>query len=106
MAAMVTASMPKIRIHAFSTTVSFILLLLWKTSYPLSTVKKFLYDAIMRRSVARIKGLGFVFWHARHEFFHVLIGLVWAWVLREVWGQFNPRWFWLSAFGSLLPYAD
>lgn len=60
----------------------------------------------MRRSVARLKGLGFILWHARHEFYHVLWGLVWAWFLRELWQEFNTRWIWLSVFGSLLPDAD
>lgn len=58
------------------------------------------------RPIARIKGLGFVLWHARHEFYHVLLGLVWAWFLRERWSEFNSRWIWLSIFGSLLPDAD
>ena len=58
------------------------------------------------RPIARIKGLGFIFWHTRHEFYHVLLGLVWAWFLRERWSEFNPRWIWLSVFGSLLPDSD
>lgn len=60
----------------------------------------------MRPSVARIKGLGFIFWHAKHEFFHVLLGLIWAWFLRERWGEFNVRWIGLSILGSLLPDID
>ncbi|MDO8452057.1 MAG: hypothetical protein Q7S76_04285 [bacterium] len=60
----------------------------------------------MRRSVARIKGIGFIVWHARHEFYHILWGLVWAWYLRERWNEFNPRWIWLSIFGSLVPDID
>ncbi|MBI5619677.1 metal-dependent hydrolase [Candidatus Gottesmanbacteria bacterium] len=60
----------------------------------------------MRRGVARIKGLGFILWHARHNFYHVMVGLVWAWFLRERWHEFNARWIWLSVFGSLLPDVD
>lgn len=60
----------------------------------------------MHRPIARIRGLGFLIWHTRHEFYHILLGLVWAWFLRERWGQFNARWVWLSVFGSLLPDAD
>lgn len=60
----------------------------------------------MRRGVAKIKGAGFILWHARHEFYHLLLGLVWAWVLRERWNEFNLRWIWLSLFGSLLPDGD
>lgn len=60
----------------------------------------------MRRNIARIKGIGFIIWHARHEFYHILLGLAWAWFLRERWAEFNPRWVWLAIFGSLLPDAD
>lgn len=60
----------------------------------------------MRRSVARIRGIGFIIWHARHEFYHLLLGLVWAWFLREQWAEFNTRWIWLAIFGSLVPDAD
>lgn len=57
----------------------------------------------MRRHLYRIKGLGFILWRARHEFYHVMLGLVWAWILRERWNEFNTSWVWLSIFGSLLP---
>ncbi len=60
----------------------------------------------MRRSVRRIKGLGFIFWHARHELYHILLGLVWAWFLREWWHHFSARWIWWSLFASLLPDVD
>lgn len=60
----------------------------------------------MRRTIAKIRGLGFVLWHARHMGYHVLIGLVWAWIMREVWGQFNPKWILTSVAGSLLPDLD
>jgi len=60
----------------------------------------------MRQSVARLKGLGFILWHARHEFYHVLLGLVWAWFLREIWQQFNVRWITISVIGSLVPDID
>jgi len=60
----------------------------------------------MRRGFARVRGLGFIFWHSRHELYHVLIGLVWAWFLREWWNEFNGKWIFLSIIGSLLPDAD
>lgn len=60
----------------------------------------------MRQSVAKLRGLGFIVWHARHEFYHVLLGLLWAWFLREQWNEFNPRWIYLAVFGSLLPDGD
>jgi len=60
----------------------------------------------MHKSIARIKGIGFIFWHARHEFYHALLGVAWAWLLREIWGEFNIRWLFLSIFGSLLPDVE
>ena len=60
----------------------------------------------MRRSVARLKGLGFILWHGRHEFYHVLLGLMWAWFLREIWQEFNVRWITVSIIGSLVPDLD
>jgi hypothetical protein len=62
--------------------------------------------AKFRRHIARVKGLGFIFWHARHELYHVLLGVAWGWVLRETWGEFNVRWLTLSLFGSLLPDVE
>lgn len=53
-----------------------------------------------------MKGLIYILWHARHELYHVLLGLMWAWFLREVWNEFNLRWIWVSVIGSLLPDAD
>lgn len=60
----------------------------------------------MRKGFARVKGLGFMVWHARHEFYHVLLGLLWSWYLRERWNEFNRGWIWLSIFASLLPDID
>lgn len=34
---------------------------------------------------------------------HVMVGLLWAWFLRELWGQFNPTWIWTAVIGSVLP---
>lgn len=45
-------------------------------------------------------------WYARHELYHVLIGIVYAWVLREAWGVFDVRQILWSIFGSLLPDVD
>ncbi|MFZ5844921.1 MAG: hypothetical protein ACOY0S_00440 [Patescibacteria group bacterium] len=53
-----------------------------------------------------VKGAGFIAWQSRHMFYHVLLGLVWAWFLRERWGQFNWRWVATAVVGSLLPDLD
>ena len=60
----------------------------------------------MRRSLARIRGVGFILWQSRHMGYHVLLGLVWAWFLRERWGEFNPKWVWTAVGGSVLPDID
>lgn len=58
------------------------------------------------RYVRPLKSLSRLVWYARHEFTHVLIGLVYAWFLREIWGEFNLRQILWSVFGSLLPDVD
>jgi len=60
----------------------------------------------MYRGLAKAKGAGFILWHARHMVYHVLIGLMWAWFLRERWGEFNPLWIWTAVAGSILPDVD
>lgn len=50
--------------------------------------------------------MGFIIWHGKHELFHVLFGLMWAWTLRELWQEFNPRWIATAVLGSLLPDID
>ncbi len=60
----------------------------------------------MRRSIARIKGIGYILWQTRHMAYHVMIGLLWAWYLRERWGEFNPRWVSTAVIGSVLPDID
>lgn len=54
----------------------------------------------------KLKGLGFILWHARHMAYHILVGLVWAWYLRERWGEFNASWIVAAVVGSVLPDAD
>lgn len=60
----------------------------------------------IRRSVARIRGMGYMLWTGKHELFHVLLGLMWAWVMRERWNEFNPKWIGTAVLGSLLPDID
>jgi len=38
--------------------------------------------------------------------YHVLLGLVWAWFLRERWAEFNPKWIWTAVAGALAPDID
>jgi hypothetical protein len=73
-----------------------------KVAYPFC----FLYYWYMRRGFARIKGVGFILWHGKHMLLHICFGLVWAWILREVWQEFNTRWIFTAVLGSLLPDVD
>lgn len=50
--------------------------------------------------------MGFILWHARHELLHILLGLIWAWILREWWNELNIRWILIAILGSLLPDAE
>ena len=56
--------------------------------------------------MARLRGLGFIVWQARHYMYHLLVGLAWAWFLRETWQEFNPRWITISLIGSVIPDFD
>lgn len=60
----------------------------------------------MRHTFARVKGLGFILWQARHMAYHVMLGLLWAWYLRERWGEYNPVWVITAIVGSLLPDVE
>lgn len=60
----------------------------------------------MRRRFARIKGVGFLVWHGKHYLVHILLGLMWAWFLRELWQEFNAKWVMTAVFGSVLPDLD
>ncbi len=64
------------------------------------------YHDGMRVALGKIKGVAFLVWHGRHMVYHVLLGLVWAWFLRERWGEFNVRWIGAAVVGSLLPDVD
>lgn len=60
----------------------------------------------MRLFLARLRGLGFIAVHARHFAYHIAIGILWAWILRGVWNDFQPKWYYLSIAGSVLPDID
>lgn len=60
----------------------------------------------MRNSIARIRGLGFILWQARHYAYHILVGLAWTWFLRESWHQFNSVWVYTAIVGSVIPDID
>jgi len=60
----------------------------------------------MRLNIARLRGLGFIVWQARHYAYHILVGLVWAWFLRESWHHFSTQWVIIAIVGSVIPDID
>lgn len=60
----------------------------------------------MRNAFVPIKGIGYLFWQARHMAYHVMLGLLWAWYLRELWGVCNAIWVIIAVVGSVLPDVD
>lgn len=54
----------------------------------------------------RVKGIGYLLWQARHMAYHVMLGLLWVWYLRELWGVFNAIWIITAVIGSVLPDVD
>ncbi len=58
------------------------------------------------RHLHKIKRVPFIVWYSKHELTHILLGLVYAWFLRELWNQFSWHYLWLSIFGSLVIDAD
>jgi hypothetical protein len=57
-------------------------------------------------SLAKVRGLGYILWQSRHMAYHVMVGLLWAWFLRELWGEFNLRWIVTAVIGSVLPDTE
>jgi hypothetical protein len=42
----------------------------------------------------------------KHYGGHVMVGLIWAWILREIWHEFVPHLFLLAIIGSLVIDVD
>lgn len=60
----------------------------------------------MEFATAKIRGMGFILWQARHMAYHVMLGLLWVWFLRERWGELNSSWIFIGAIGSIIPDVD
>lgn len=60
----------------------------------------------MPKSLTRIKGVGFILWHTRHYFYHILLGLVLAWFFRELWNTLSLQFISVAIAGSLIPDLD
>ncbi len=57
----------------------------------------------MKRTFGKIRGVGYLFWHARHMFYHLLLGFLWMWVVQDVTGIYSTALLFLSLFGSVFP---
>ena len=53
-----------------------------------------------------VKKVARITWYLKHETTHVLIGVAFAWLLREIWGEFDSKQLYLSIVGSLIPDLD
>ena len=60
----------------------------------------------MNKTVTKIRGLGYLFWHARHMMYHLLFGVAWMWVVQDQWGMYSNTLFALSLLGSVFPDFD
>lgn len=60
----------------------------------------------MQKAIQKAVGLGYIVWQSRHMVYHIMIGLLWAWFLRELWGEFNSKWIWTAVIGSVLPDSE
>lgn len=54
----------------------------------------------------RIKRVPYVLWYGKHELTHVLIGLLFAWFLRELWNEFSLKYGLFTIIGSLIIDLD
>lgn len=58
------------------------------------------------RYLLRLYRLPLYVWYARHEFIHLLLGLVYAWFLREIWNELNIGYVIIAMVGSVVIDAD
>lgn len=57
----------------------------------------------MNTTVTKIRGIGYLFWHARHMIYHLLLGALWMWVVQDQIGIYSTPLLLLSLFGSVFP---
>ena len=58
------------------------------------------------RKIRKVTKIPFLFWYARHELVHMLLGLVYIYILGQIWGEINRYQIFLAVFGSLLIDLD
>lgn len=57
----------------------------------------------MRKAFGKIRGFGYLFWHGRHMFYHLLLGCLWMWVVQEGTGIYSTHLLFVSLLGSVFP---
>ena len=57
----------------------------------------------MNKTVTKIRGLGYLFWHARHMMYHLLFGVAWMWVVQDQIGIYSAPLLLWSLLGSVFP---
>jgi hypothetical protein len=60
----------------------------------------------MRRGFARLQGLAYITWHARHLLYHILLGVAWMWIIRDQLSVYSPQLLLLSITGSVFPDVE
>jgi hypothetical protein len=57
----------------------------------------------MNTTMTRIRGIGYLFWHARHMVYHFLLGSVWLWIVKDQTGVYSSSLLILVLFASIFP---
>ncbi len=60
----------------------------------------------MKKTFGKIRGVGYLFWHARHMFYHFLLGAFWMWVVQELTGIYSVPLLLISLLGSVFPDVE
>jgi len=57
----------------------------------------------MRKTAARLKGIAFIFWHARHMLYHILLSMTFVWVSYKYLGIRQRGLFPVAILGAVIP---
>lgn len=58
------------------------------------------------RYFSKIKRVPYLLWYSRHMLVHILIGMIYAWFLRELWGNFSFKNIIVAVIGSVIIDVD
>lgn len=54
----------------------------------------------------RMRNVGTILWHTKHEMFHVILGILWLFILTSRWQEMTYVWILIAVVGSLVPDVD